>query len=101
MTTIITRLYADDATAQSVVAALVRGGIDADSITVFHSADAATLKAARVDATAAAAYAAALIGGRALVLAEVGFNPIGAARKAIKIVGRTPSVDLGLAEEDT
>ncbi len=98
MTTIITRLYADHATAQSVVAALVAKGIDEDSIQVIGSADA--LKATRVDTTVAAAYAAAMTGGQALLVVEAGFNPVGAARKAIQVVGRTPSINVGLVSED-
>jgi hypothetical protein len=100
MTTIITRLYADDATAQSVVAALVAKGIDEDSIQVIGSADIAAIKAANVDATSAAAYSAAMTGGQKLVVVEVGFNPQGAARKAIKTVSRTPSINVGLSSED-
>ena len=100
MTTIITRLYADTATAQSVVAALVAKGIDQGSIQVIASADATAMTAARTDATSAAAYAAAMTGGQALVVVEAGFNPQGAARKAMQVVARTPSINVGLADED-
>lgn len=100
MTTIITRLYADDATAQSVVAALVNGGLDADSIQVIKAADPAAMIAARIDPAAAAAYAAAMTGGQALVVVEAGFNPVGAARKAMKIVDRTPAIKCGVADEN-
>ena len=100
MTTLITRLYADAETAQSVAAALVGGGIDAASITVLGTADASAMMAARVSAASAAVYAAAMTPGQALVVVEVGFNPVGAARKAMKIVGRTPSVACCLQDED-
>jgi hypothetical protein len=100
MTTIITRLYADHATAHAVSAALVAGGLNEDAVTVITSPDKAAMRAARVHAGSAAKYAAAMTGGQALVVAEAGFNPVGAARKAIKIVGRTPSIDCGVADED-
>ena len=60
MTTIITRLYADKATADTVAAALVSGGMTQDSITVIGKADAAAMKAARVPLDSAAKYAAAM-----------------------------------------
>lgn len=100
MTTIITRLYADDAAAQAVVSALVSGGIGADSIHVIGTADPAAMVAAQVAPQAANAYSAAMTGGQALIVVAVGFNPMGAARKAIKIVGRTPSISCGVAEEN-
>lgn len=100
MTTIITRLYADKATADTVAAALVSGGIMQDSITVFGNADVAAMKAARVPLDSAAKYAAAMQGGKTLLVVEAGFNPVGAARKAAKIVNRAASIDCGVYEED-
>lgn len=100
MTTIITRLYADKATAETVAAALVSGGLTGNSITVIGDADAAAMKAARVPAASAGKYAAAMTGTQALLVVEAGFNPVGAARKAIKIVGRTASIPCGIYDED-
>lgn len=100
MTTIITRLYADPATAHAVAAFLVAGGLDEDDVTVITSANLAAMKAARVDKGSAAKYAAAMTGGQALVVAQAGFNPVGAARKAIKIIGRTASINCGVVDED-
>jgi hypothetical protein len=100
MTTIITRLYADDATAQSAVSALVSGGIDADWIQVIKTADMGAMTAARIEAAAAAAYAAAMTGGQALLVVTAEFNPVGAARKAIKILSRMASVNAGVANEE-
>ncbi len=100
MTTIITRLYADKATADTVAAALVRGGLKADTITVIGHADAHAMKAARVPSDSAAKYAAAMTGEPALLVVEAGFNPVGAARKAAKIVGRTASLNCGVYDED-
>ncbi len=104
MTTIITRLFPDAAAAaQAVVAALANGGINADAILVILAAanggaDAA-MKAARVSATAAA-YGKAMKTGKALLIVQLGFNPAGAARTAIKIVNRHASIHVGLADED-
>lgn len=100
MTTIITRLYADKATADTVAAALVSGGLKADTITVIGHADAAAMKAARVPADSAAKYGAAMTGAEALLVVEAGFNPVGAARKATKIVNRTASIKCGVYDED-
>ncbi len=100
MTTIITRLYADKTTADTVAAALVSGGINADSITLIGKADAGAMKAARVPSDSAAKYAAAMKGAKTLLVVEAGFNPVGAARKVAKIVGRTPSIACGVHDED-
>jgi hypothetical protein len=100
MTTIITRLYPDATTAQAVVAALAAKGHTNDTIDVITSGDAAGLKAARVSARAAAAYGPALTGGRALVVVRAPFAPIGTARSAMRIVNATPSIKVGLDDED-
>lgn len=101
MTTIITRLYSDNA-AGAAVAALASGGFDADMVRVIPAgADAAAaMKSARVGDFNAVAYGKALQAGHSLVVVEVGFNPIGAARKAMKILAKHPSIDVGLASED-
>jgi hypothetical protein len=101
MTTIITRLYSDEAAA-AAVAALVQGGVGAEGIRSIPAGEGAmaAMRAARVSAGAAAAYAGAMRAGQTLVVAEVGFNPVGAARRAMKILARHPSVDVGLMTED-
>lgn len=100
MTTIITRLYPDVATAQAVVAALAAKGHTPDTIDIITSGEAAGLKAARVGASAAAAYGPALTGGKALVVVRAPFAPIGTARSAMRIVNATPSIKVGLEDED-
>jgi hypothetical protein len=92
MTTIITRLYSTESAAQAVVAALDAAGVAAESITVLTSADTGAMMAARVPQARAAGYASHMTGGQALVVAAVGFNPVGAVRKAIKIMDRTASL---------
>jgi hypothetical protein len=61
---------------------------------------AAAMKSARVADASAAAYGKAMQAGHSLVVVEAGFNPVGAARKAMKILAKHPSVDVGLASED-
>jgi hypothetical protein len=101
MTTIITRLYTD-AAAEAAVAALGAGGIDGDMVSLIPAGEgaAAAMKAARVSPAAAAAYGRAMAPGHALVVVEVGFNPVGAARKAMRILAKHPGVDVGLVTED-
>lgn len=101
MTTLITRLYSDVAAA-AAVAALTQGGIERDGIHIIPAGEGAmaAMRAARVSAVAAAAYGSAMQAGQTLVVAEIGFNPVGAARRAMKILARHPSVAVGLASED-
>jgi hypothetical protein len=104
MTTIITRLYADIATAREVAGALMASGHAAATIDVISrdgAADTADrMRAARVSAAAAARYAPAVQDGRALVVVRAPFAPMGAARHAMKVVDRTPSIKVGVADED-
>ena len=102
MTTIVSRLYADPGTAQDIAARLTGMGLPASTCDVLGAdADAARIRAARVPAGPANAYAAHLAAaGGALVVARVPFSPIGAARAAIEIADSAASVDLGLAEQN-
>lgn len=105
MTTIITRLYADAATANAVVSALLADGHDQATIDIIMR-DGATdladrMRAARVSPAAATAYAKQMVGSaKALLVIRVGFNPVGAARNALKVTARYPSLGAGLAEEE-
>lgn len=103
MTTIITRLYPDLATAKGVVAGLVANGHAASTIDIITKGDGsaeARMGAARVPRASAAAYAPGIAKGAALVVVQAPFAPIGAARDAIKVVNRTPAIDVGVADED-
>jgi hypothetical protein len=104
MTTIITRLYADAATARNVAAALLARGLDQDLIDVVGTDGASPacerLFAASVPMTAAVAYADAMTGGRTVVVVRAPFAPMGAARNAMRTMDRTPSIKVGV-EEDT
>lgn len=104
MTTIITRLYPDLATAQRVVTALAANGHEPTTFDIItkgagDSAE-ARMAAARVPKASAAAYAPGIAKGAALVVVQAGFAPLGAARDAIKVVNRTPSIDVGIEDED-
>ncbi len=104
MTTIITRLYADQAAARAVVNTLLQKGQDEDTIEVITldslGGAGAAMKAARVPAASAAAYSRAMSGREALLVVAAPFNPIGTAREAIKVVNKSPAINVGLANED-
>lgn len=104
MTTIITRLYPDLATATSVAANLAQGGHDPSTIDVItrsgEGSVSARIRAARVQAAAAAAYAPRVEKGAALLVVRAPFAPMGTALHAKRLVNRTPSIDVGLAEEE-
>jgi hypothetical protein len=104
MTTIITRLYKDLATAQGVASELLSAGHDAATVEVIGrdgdgSAE-ARMAAARVPKGSVAAYAAGVAKGAALLVVRAPFAPMGTARHAIRVVNRTPAVNVGLADED-
>jgi hypothetical protein len=56
--------------------------------------------AARVPKASAAAYASGIAKGQALVVVQAPFAPIGAARDAMKVVNRTPAINVGVENED-
>lgn len=105
MTTIITRLYPDAVTAQAVVAALLGYGHDQDTIDVIVKDGASDLmdrmRTSRVGPDAAATYTKHMVGNNnALLVVRAGYNPVGAARNAIKVAARYGSVDVGLDDEN-
>ncbi len=104
MTTIITRLYPDLATATRVVAALKERGHDDATISILtQDGDGSAsnrMAQARIPAASAAAYAPGLARGQVLVVVQAPFAPMGTARDAIKSVNRTPAINVGLADED-
>jgi hypothetical protein len=105
MTTVVSRLYSDAATADAVAEALRAEGHPDGHIDVIaggkdKAALAKRIREARVSEAAAAAYAAKLGEGKALVVARVPFMPLGAALNAIRTVDRFPSVDAGVADQN-
>lgn len=104
MTTIITRLYPDLATAKRVAAALATNGHDERTIDIISregegSAD-DRMRRARVPAASATAYAPGISEGRTLLVVRAPFAPMGTARNAIKVVNATPALDVGVEDED-
>jgi hypothetical protein len=104
MTTIITRLYPDVATATSVASALQSSGHDPSTLDVITRGGGGSvmdrMKAARVIPASASAYAAGIEKGGALLVVRAPFAPMGTARHAIKLVNRTPSLKVGIQDED-
>jgi hypothetical protein len=104
MTTIITRLFSDVATAQAAVAALKANRQDPATMEIITREGAGQtidrLRAARVPAASATAYAAGISDGRALLVVRAPFAPMGTARNAIRVVNRFPALSVGLADED-
>lgn len=104
MTTIITRLYPDLATAQGVVAALLANGHAPSTIDVItkggDGAPEDRMLAARVPKASAAAYAPGIGKGAALLVVQAPFAPVGTARDAMKVVNRTPAINVGIENED-
>lgn len=102
MTTIITRLYEDMATARGVADALLNNGHDAGTIDIFSGADATPTRmvAARVSAEAAEAYAPMAAAGKVLLVVRAPFAPIGTARNAMRTVDKVASIKVGVADEN-
>lgn len=102
MTTIITRLYPDQATAQAAVASLLAKGQSADTISIITAGPtvAQAMKAARVPARSAAIYGAAMTAKQALLVVQAPFSPIGTALTAIRTLNKHPALDAGVRDED-
>lgn len=102
MTTIITRLYEDTATARAVADALLNNGHDAGTIDILsgEAATVARMTAARVSADAAEAYAPMAAAGKALLVVRAPFAPIGTARNAMRTVDKVASIKVGVANEN-
>lgn len=104
MTTIITRLYSDRSAAVAAKDSLLNYGLNEDIIGIITAETGggalAAMKAARVSTASANVYLGAITGDRALLVVEAPFNPIGTARTAIKVLGKHPALDVGLADED-
>ena len=104
MTTIITRLYSDTSTARGVATTLIAQGHPQDTIDVITRDGGgdllSRLRSARVRNAAAAAYAPAIEAGHALVVVRAPFAPMGAARHAMRIVDRSASIKVGVADEN-
>lgn len=95
MTTVISRLYPDEATAQGVAAELGKAGFPAATIDIVGSPDAAAIAATRVHKDDAAAYAGKMQAGNALLVVRAPVTPFGAARRAMEIVETAEAIPVG------
>ena len=102
MTTIVTRLYRDAATAEAMASALAAKGIPAGDIDVIAGEEgaAARMEAARVNPASAAIYAAHMGSGEALVVVRADFQPIGAAATAMAMMESRQPINVGVANEN-
>ena len=104
MTTIITRLYPDRATAQSVADALAGKvpGLTSIDIITRDGAEPPTarMRAARVPTRSAEAYGPQVTDGKALLIANAPFAPMGTAMKAIRTVNLFAAIAAGVDDED-
>ena len=104
MTTIMTRLYPTQSAAHAARASLLEKGQNEDTIQIILAGKseeaAAAMNAARVSKASAAAYLQAMTGKQALLVVQAPFNPIGTAQKAMRVLQKHPSLDVGLADED-
>lgn len=104
MTTIITRLYSNTAAAQAAVNDLLGRGHSEDYIDIIsqdgNGAVTDRMRSARVSSKAAAAYARPVAEGGALVVVRAPFNPVGAARHAIRVLDAHPSMNVGIDNEN-
>ena len=104
MTTIISRLYEDANTADAVAAELEAAGFPAANYDVIRQTGEESvlerLEEAQVDDASAQAYAQHMTSDRALVVVRAGFNPFGAALKAMQICNGHSAVDAGAPNPD-
>lgn len=103
MTTIITRLFPDEATAQSAVDRLVYRGMPRRDCKVIVGGDKAPSMMARaqVHESAIGAYASHLSNGRAVVVVSATYKPLGAARLTREILAKYDVVDCGDIVEES
>lgn len=106
MTTVITRLYADEETACDIARQLKSEGIPKRALKVVvadgnkGAALAEALKSAGVHSSAAAGYAERVAGGAAALVAKVNYKPLGAAKLVRAITARAAVVAVENATEE-
>lgn len=102
MTTIITRLYKDEQTANAAVSDLRENNFPDDTHDVFSGSgtSADEIEAAGVDREKAEVYASKLGDGNSLLVVRAPFVPFGAASTAIRTVDSHPVVASGVENEN-
>ena len=98
MTTLITRLLANEGSAADAAKALEQRGFNEDSIAVISGSDAsAAMEKSGVSEEAASAYSSGIASGNALVAVRAPFGMAGTAVTALK---KFKPIDVGLESEE-
>lgn len=107
MTTVITRLYADETKALAVAKRLRWEGFPRSAVQVVTTRTgedqgtlAARMERVLVPAEAAPVYAGRVAGGNALLIVRATYKPLGAARIAREALERTGAIDVGDVPDD-
>ena len=102
MTTLISRLFADEATAQRAVKQMMFRGFPSRSCILISDSDTAEahLARAKVHESAIAPYAAAIAAGNVALIVQATYKPLGAARLARDIMGKLDPLDASGATEE-
>lgn len=102
MTTIISRLYKDQATAKKVVKELTSRGFPTNNVDLITGGDDAEerIAAAHVSAASAKAYASKMKGNNAVLVANAPVTPFGLAKTVIGIFDSQPSINAGVENEN-
>ncbi|MCU0854285.1 MAG: hypothetical protein MUF63_05100 [Rhodobacteraceae bacterium] len=100
MTTVITRLYADEEAARAIVRRLSWEGLPARALQVISSGGrsretiAEKMQSAGVHVTAVPAYSERVAGGNALLVVRATYKPLGAAQIARDATARSKAIEV-------
>ena len=107
MTTLYTRLYADEKTANAVRDRLYRAGFPRHVMRLISGRDgegheglAQRISRARVPERAAAVYTESVASGNVLLVVEAGYKPLGARKIGKKVLAETDPLPANLESED-
>lgn len=101
MTTVISRLFPDEAAAQGAVDQLIKKGVPRRACDIFGAGtDADTLSKAMVHADATSAYTSAMQSGRTLVVVRATYKPLGVARLTREMLAEHGGMETAGITED-
>lgn len=107
MTTLLTRLYADERTANGVRESLYRAGFPRHVMRVIsqrsgedHESLSKRIAGARVPDRAASVYTESVVSGDVLLVVEAGFKPLGARKIGLQVLSETDSLPTNLESQD-
>jgi hypothetical protein len=103
MTTLISRLFPDEATAQSAVGRLTFRGVPKGDCTIITSGERAEalMARARVHETAIRAYSKHLNEGKAVLAVRASYKPLGAARLTREVLSKYDVISVDRAIEES